>query len=39
MADKADKRPQRMTDVRTELAGLVEKIVKRDEDRLGNFEW
>ena len=39
MAYKADKRPQRMADVRTELQGLVEKLVKRDEDRLGNFDW
>ena len=39
MAYKAAQRPQRMADVRTELQGLVEKLVKRDEDRLEGFEW
>lgn len=39
MAYKAEKRPQRMADVRTELQSLVERLVRRDEDRLEGFEW
>ena len=39
MAYKAANRPQRMADVRTELQAIVEKLVKRDEDRLEGFEW